>query len=98
MRLTHVAIAEDRRDVLQLLIERGADLNARNRDGRLPFHDCFELGRDHVVQTLLDAGARPDVCAAAAYGMYDRLREILAGDPAQANDLSTGESPLGWTA
>lgn len=98
LRLTHVAIAEDRHDVLQLLIERGADLNARNRDGRLPFHDCFELGRDHVVQTLLDAGARPDVCAAAAYGMCDRLREILAGDPAQANDLSTGESPLGWTA
>ena len=97
MRLTHVAIAEDRADVMRLLIERGADVNARNAGGRLPLHECFELGRDHFVPILLDAGARPDVCAAAAYGMHDRLREILQSDPQQANDLTTGESPLGWS-
>ena len=98
MHLTHLAIAENRSDVLRLLIDRGADINARNTDGRLPLHDCFELGRDHLVQILLDVGARPDVCAAAAYGMHDRLREILQNDPRQANDLTTGESPLGWSA
>lgn len=98
MRLTHLAIAENQTDVLRLLIERGADMNARNTDGRLPLHDCFELGCDHLVQVLLDAGARPDVCAAAVYGMHDRLREILQNDPRQANDLTTGESPLGWSA
>ncbi len=98
MRLTHLAIAENQGDALRLLIERGADVNARNTDGRLPLHDCFELGRDHLVPILLDAGAQPDVCAAAAYGMHDRLREILHKDPRQANDLTTGESPLGWSA
>src|SRR2546430_10746536 len=72
--------------VLRLLIERGADVNARNTDGRLPLHDCFELGRDHLVQIVLDAGARSDVCAAAAYGMHDRLREILQNDSRQANE------------
>jgi ankyrin repeat protein len=97
MRLIHLAIAENEADVLCLLIERGADVNARNTHGRLPLHDCFELGRDHLVQTLLDAGAQPDVCAAAVYGMHDRLREILQNDPRQANDLTTGESPLGWS-
>jgi ankyrin repeat protein len=97
MRLTHLAIAENQIEVVRLLIERGADLDARNTDGRLPLHDCFELGRDHLVQVLLDAGARPDVCAAAAYGMHDLLREILQNDPRQANDLTTGESPLGWS-
>jgi ankyrin repeat protein len=100
-RLTHLAIAEQspeaQEKVLRLLIERGVDLNARNADGRLPLHDCFELGRDNLVPLLLDAGAKPDVCAAAAYGMYDRLREILQNDPALANDLTTGESPLGWS-
>ena len=96
MRLLHLAIAEAKIDVLRLLIQRGADLNARNADGRLPLHDCFELGLDDFAKVLLEAGAVPDVCAAAAYGMHERLRQILRNDPAQANDLTTGESPLGW--
>lgn len=97
MRLIHVAIAENQADVLRLLIERGADLNVRNADGRLPLHDCFELGRDDFAKLLLEAGAVPDVCAAAAYGMHDRLDQLLHRDPKLANDLTTGESPLGWS-
>jgi ankyrin repeat protein len=98
MRLIHLAIAEAKVDVLRLLIERGADLNARNADGRLPLHDCFELNHDDFAKILLDAGAVPDVCAAAAYGMHDQLQQILTSDPAAANDLTTGNSPLGWAA
>lgn len=98
MRLIHFAVAEDQVEVARLLIERGADLNVRNADGRLPLHDCFELGRDKFAELLLAAGAEPDVCVAAAYGMHNRLREILKRDPAQANDLRTGLSPLGWSA
>jgi ankyrin repeat protein len=98
MRLIHVAVAENRRDALQWLIEHGADLNARNADGRMALHDCFELGRDDLAQLLLQAGAEADVCAAAAYGMHGRLQEILAGGAAHANDLRTGLSPLGWSA
>jgi cytohesin len=85
-------------DALLLLIERGADLNARNADGRLPLHDCFELGRTEMAKALLEAGAAPDVCAAAAYGLHKLLRVILRRKPALANDLSTGVSPLGWSA
>jgi ankyrin repeat protein len=96
MRLIHLAIAEAKVDVLRLLIERGADLNVRNNEGRLPLHDCFELNHDDYAKILLDAGAVPDVCAAAAYGMYDELDQILEKDPESANDLSTGNSPLGW--
>lgn len=96
MRLMHLAIAEARADVLRLLIERGADLNARNGEGRLPLHDCFELNHDDFAKILLDAGAVPDVCAAAVYGIHDRLEEILKSHPETANDLTTGNSPLGW--
>jgi ankyrin repeat protein len=28
--------------------------------------------------------------------MHDRLQQILQSDPANANDLTTGNSPLGW--
>jgi ankyrin repeat protein len=97
MRLLHLAIADGNLEALELLIQRGADLNARNASGRLPLHDCFELGHDDFSKVLLDAGAVPDVCAAAAYGFHDRLRQILRDDPGQANDLTTGESPLGWS-
>ncbi len=98
MRLLHLAIAEGKVDVLRLLIERGADLNARNADGRLPLHDCFELNHDDFAKILLDAGAAPDACTTAAYGMYDQLEQILKGDPGNANDLTTGNSPLSWAA
>ena len=97
MRLLHLAIAEGKADALRMLIERGADLNVRNTSGRLPLHDCFELGHDDFAKILLDAGAVPDVCAAAAYGMHDQLRKIMSADPSLANDLTTGESPLGWS-
>jgi ankyrin repeat protein len=96
-RLIHLAIAEAKLDVLRLLIARGADLNTPNPGGRLPLHDCFELDHDDYAKILLDAGAVPDVCAAAVYGMYDQLQQILQDDPANANDLSTGNSPLGWS-
>jgi len=98
MRLLHLAVAADQREILKLLIERGANMNARNADGRKPLHDCFELGRDDLAQILLGAGAEPDVCLAAAWGMHAQLTELLKHDPDQANDLETGMSPLGWCA
>jgi len=98
MRLIHLAIAEGKVEVVRLLIERGADLSARNDEGRTPLHDCFELNHDDFAKILLDAGAELDVCAAAAYGMHHQLQQILSRDPANANDLSTGNSPLGWAA
>jgi hypothetical protein len=96
MRLVHLAVAEDRGAVLRLLIERGAHLNVRNADGRLPLHDCFELARDGLAELLLAAGAGPDACYAAACGMHEKLIERLEQSPAEANDLQTGLTPLGW--
>jgi len=96
MRPIHVAVANDRPDVVRLLLAHGADANLRNANGRLALHDCFELNRDHIAELLFNAGAEPDVCAAACYRRYGRLTAILTEDPSQANDLRTGLSPLGW--
>lgn len=98
MTLLHVAVAEGHAEIVDLLISRGVDMNARNGGGRTPLHDCFELGHDTIARRLIAAGATIDVCAAAAFGEHARLAQILAADPAQANDLSTHLSPLGWSA
>jgi hypothetical protein len=98
MTLLHLCVAENQLEVAKLVIARGADLDARNLDGRAPLHDAFEMGRDDLAELLVTSGATVDVVAAAAFGKHDRLLEILRADPAAANDLSTGGTPLGWAA
>jgi len=98
MSLVHLAVAENQRAVLELLIARGAPLDARNAGGRAPIHDAFELSHDDFAELLLAAGAHVDACTAASFKLYDRLREILRADPAQASDRRTGIPPLGWAA
>ena len=56
LQLLHLSIIRGNIDVLRLLIERGADVNARNADGRLPLHDCFELNHDYFTRILLRRG------------------------------------------
>ena len=96
MSLLHLAVAEGQLPMARLLVARGAPLDVRNRGGRTALHDCFELGRDDLGRLLITAGATVDVCAAAAFGEHARLRAILRDDPASANDMSTGLTPLGW--
>ncbi|HWM88096.1 MAG TPA: ankyrin repeat domain-containing protein [Kofleriaceae bacterium] len=96
MGLLHLSVAEGNRAMVELLVARGAPLDARNSGGRTALHDCFELNRDPIARFLIDSGATVDVCAAAAYGEHARLEAILRADPDQANDLSTHISPLGW--
>ena len=45
----------------RLLIERGADVNARNRNGSTPLHGAALLGHPEVAKWLIKAGADIDV-------------------------------------
>jgi ankyrin repeat protein len=96
MPLLHLAVAEGRLEMAELLVARGANLDARNGGGRCALHDCFELARDDIARLLIAKGATLDACAAAAYGEHARLEALLRAEPAQANDRSTGLTPLGW--
>ncbi|KAI9827637.1 MAG: hypothetical protein M1819_006926 [Sarea resinae] len=46
--------------LLQLLLERGSDINSTNRRGQTPLHITAERGADRLVILLLDAGAKID--------------------------------------
>jgi ankyrin repeat protein len=51
-----LALSKDA-DVLRLLIERGADVNAVQTAGYRPLHQAAVAGREDLVRMLLDAGA-----------------------------------------
>jgi peptidoglycan/LPS O-acetylase OafA/YrhL len=53
------ALAGDAESV-RILLDHGADLNARNRDGSTALHSAAFLGRTDVVQLLLERGADPN--------------------------------------
>jgi len=54
-------VPSDDAPILELLIEYGANVNARNVFGWTPLHDAVAGGNPHVVRILLVHGANPSV-------------------------------------
>jgi ankyrin repeat protein len=58
----HDAALAGQKAVAELLIEKGAPVNARDREsGATPLHHAASWGRVEVVQLLLDHGADPTI-------------------------------------
>jgi ankyrin repeat protein len=99
----HWAVMTRQLDVIDDLLARGADINARRFDGARPIQlvngDYHYRGwRDvpeavtatpaDVLAHLRGRGAYVDVCTAAHIGDLDRVRELLDEDPCLANRAS----------
>lgn len=99
----HWAAMTRQLDVLEELLARGANIEAVRHDGARPIHlnngDYYFRGwRDvasdwpvtplDVINHLRDRGAVCDMCTACHLGDIERVRELLAADPASANRLS----------
>jgi ankyrin repeat protein len=80
----HHAAAKNRPDVVRLLIELGADPNARDAVGATPLTTASQEGADErLMATLLGAGATIDFVAALNLGRYDLADSMLREDPAR---------------
>lgn len=58
--LVNVAAAAGRTDNLRLLLDKGADINARDRDGQTPLMLAAKASRRETVRFLLERGADAD--------------------------------------
>jgi ankyrin repeat protein len=87
------------REVVDLLLARGADIDARDVDHRAtPAQWMLEgtrgAGRYDLARYLVEHGASVDVFLAAALGLMDRLRAMLDADPSLL-DVRTGKGEYG---
>ena len=82
----HTAVEGEYADVLQVLIDAGADIETRNDEGRSPLHLASTLGELTSMKMLVEAGAdvraadaERDTCLtlAAHFGHTDTVRYLV---------------------
>ena len=90
-------------DVTRLLLEHGADINARVEDGRTPLHVAAENGRVEVVRVLHEHGAnigaeddegRTPLHLAANYGDVETVHVLLEYGANIGAKSNQGRTPL----
>jgi ankyrin repeat protein len=82
---TPLHFARSRR-IVELLLDAGADPDARDVDHRAtPAQWMVQhrrgAGRYELARYLVERGATPDIFLAAALGLVDRVREMVRADP-----------------
>lgn len=99
----HWATMTRQPDVIDMLLERGADIEAQRLDGARPlqlfygdyhFRGWSRIASDwphtptDIVNHLLDRGAKCDLCTACHMGNLELVKQLVAEDPSCINRLS----------
>ena len=99
----HWATMTRQLNLIDELLERGADIDARRYEGARPIHlyngdyhyrgwrdvpDAVATRPGVVLAHLIARGAYVDICTAAHMGNLDRVRELVEQDPSLANRVS----------
>jgi hypothetical protein len=99
----HWAAEYGPKDLAELLLAKGADLNARDNARRTPLHIAARYGHKDVAELLLAHGADANAkdkflntpLDLAAYGGYQDVAELLLAHSADVNAKDdSGETPL----
>jgi ankyrin repeat protein len=89
-----LAIGRNDREMIDVLLRAGADINARSNWWAGSFGVLDGCDAD-LAAFLIERGASVDAHAAARLGMLDRLRDILDGDPGAVHARGgDGQTPL----
>ncbi|KAI8725570.1 hypothetical protein NCS52_00128400 [Fusarium sp. LHS14.1] len=100
----HFACLRGHRDIADLLLQRGADIDARGKNGATPLDDACFQGHKDVVELLISRGANTQmgdydgwspVRTAVAYENLDIVEMLLNANPANISKGDDGgETPL----
>jgi ankyrin repeat protein len=82
----HSAAAGNHTGVVRVLLEHGADANARQEGGFTPIHAAAQNGNDELAGSLLDAGADMSITTDDGRTAAEMARE--AGHTSLANSLA----------
>ena len=78
----HHAVRKNRPRIVRLLLELGADPNARDATGATALTTASEVGADPAITTaLLDAGLTPDLLTLVNLARYDEAERTVRDDP-----------------
>ena len=83
----HWAVTMGHRDVAELLIERGANVEAKAADGHTPLHMAAREGDAQMVQCLLEARANPNSTNNASQTAVDLALAFAEDEPEVAQVL-----------
>ena len=95
----HLAVEKEATDMVQVLLDAGADIDTQNNDGWSPLHSACESGELDVVKMLVRAGA--GVCATrdqgwtclhvmAEFGHTEIVRDLLGLPEVDVNHRDVG--------
>jgi ankyrin repeat protein len=77
----HKACEKGNREIVEILIRAGTDLNARNKVGQTPLHICVRQKNTELARVVIMAGCDLDVrdtagCNASYYAKANGLKEV----------------------
>ena len=91
----HFAALENQREIADILLDSGADLEARDDEFNMtPIGWANEKGHRDMVQYLHEKGSSVDLYSAVAFGLENCVRELLDADGEYINEVNHYGTPI----
>lgn len=84
----HFAVVNNLSEMAQLLLDLGADINAKTAWGLTPLCLAVMSKHEQIEGLLRDRHAEVDLSAALLLGQFDRAKEVLKADPSLVGPAS----------